>query len=71
MRVGSTQVLKADVRLIAATNRNPLRAVASGKLREDLLCRLNVFPIHLPGAARSRRRRATDCQAFPRSDRRA
>ncbi|NUZ04978.1 sigma-54-dependent transcriptional regulator [Piscinibacter koreensis] len=48
MRVGSTQVQEADVRMIAATNRNPLQAVASGKLREDLMYRLNVFPIHLP-----------------------
>ncbi|MBV9890307.1 MAG: sigma-54-dependent Fis family transcriptional regulator, partial [Rhizobacter sp.] len=48
MRVGSTQVQETDVRIIAATNRNPAEAVAKGKLREDLLYRLNVFPIHLP-----------------------
>jgi len=48
MRVGSTQVMETDVRMIAATNRQPMQAVASGKLREDLLYRLNVFPIHLP-----------------------
>ena len=48
MRVGSTQTLETDVRMIAATNRDPLKAVASGKLREDLLYRLNVFPIHMP-----------------------
>lgn len=48
MRVGSTQVQETDVRMIAATNRDPLKAVAIGKLREDLLYRLNVFPIHMP-----------------------
>ena len=47
-RVGSTEVLQSDVRVIAATNRSPLDAVAQGKLREDLLYRLNVFPIDLP-----------------------
>jgi DNA-binding NtrC family response regulator len=48
MRVGSTQLQETDVRILAATNRSPMQAVAAGKLREDLLYRLNVFPIHLP-----------------------
>ncbi|MCY7316673.1 MAG: sigma-54 dependent transcriptional regulator [Rubrivivax sp.] len=48
MRVGSTVSQEADVRIIAATNRLPLQAVAIGKLRVDLLYRLNVFPIELP-----------------------
>src|SRR3954467_8560586 len=48
MRVGSTTAQETDVRVIAATNRSPEQAVAQGKLREDLLYRLNVFPIELP-----------------------
>jgi len=48
MRVGSTQTQETDVRVLAATNRSPEQAVASGKLREDLFYRLNVFPIELP-----------------------
>jgi Nif-specific regulatory protein len=47
-RVGGTATLRADVRLITATNQDPAHAVAEGKLREDLFYRLNVFSIHLP-----------------------
>jgi len=48
MRVGSTEAMEADVRIISATNRLAEDAVASGRLREDLFYRLNVFPINLP-----------------------
>jgi DNA-binding NtrC family response regulator len=47
-RVGGAEGIDVDVRVIAATNRRPEEAVADGKLREDLLYRLNVFPVHLP-----------------------
>jgi DNA-binding NtrC family response regulator len=48
MRVGTTKEIETDVRLIAATNRDPEQAVAEGKLRLDLYHRLNVFPVSLP-----------------------
>jgi DNA-binding NtrC family response regulator len=47
-RVGGNDPLTVDVRVVAATNRRPEEAVAKGKLREDLMYRLNVFPISLP-----------------------
>ena len=47
-RVGGTKTIEVDLRIIAATNRPPERAVADGRLRQDLLYRLNVFPLAIP-----------------------
>jgi len=47
-RVGGTQTIKVDVRVISATNRNLLEMAKSGNFREDLYYRLNVLELHLP-----------------------
>ena len=47
-RLGSTREIDVDVRIVAATNRDPEAAMADGKLRPDLFHRINVFPIPLP-----------------------
>jgi len=47
-RVGGDEVLKVDVRVIAATNRNLIQDLARGRFREDLYYRLNVVTLHVP-----------------------
>lgn len=47
-RVGSSQTIKVDVRVIAATNRNLKEVVQNGTFRSDLFYRLNVFPLEVP-----------------------
>ncbi len=48
IRLGDTKVIKVDVRVIAATNKDLRQLVREGKFREDLFYRLNVFPIKIP-----------------------
>ncbi len=48
IKVGSSKVIKTNVRVVAATNENMQKAVQSGKFREDLLYRLSTVPIYLP-----------------------
>src|SRR5258708_10257151 len=47
-RVGGNEEITIDARIIAASNRDPQKAIVDGKLREDLYYRLNVFPIEVP-----------------------
>jgi formate hydrogenlyase transcriptional activator len=47
-RLGGTKTIRVDVRLIAATNRDLLRAVEEKEFRSDLFYRLHVFPLHIP-----------------------
>lgn len=61
-RVGEANMRKVDVRVICATNRNPLQMIAERKFREDLFYRLHVLPIHLPPL----RQRPTDIMVLAR-----
>jgi two-component system repressor protein LuxO len=61
-RVGESGVRHVDVRVICATNRNPMQLITEKKFREDLFYRLHVLPIHLPPL----RQRPTDIMALAR-----
>ena len=71
-RVGGTQELRVNVRLVAATNRDIVQAIAAGDFREDLFHRLNVVQFQFAAAARARRGRFAARRAlfekFPRRD---
>jgi two-component system nitrogen regulation response regulator NtrX len=47
-RVGGSQPIRVDVRILSATNKDLTRGVTEGRFREDLLFRLNVIPLHVP-----------------------
>jgi DNA-binding NtrC family response regulator len=47
-RVGGNEEINIDARIVAASNRDPQKAIQDGKMREDLYYRLNVFPIEVP-----------------------
>jgi len=61
-RVGEARMRKLDVRVICATNRNPMQMIAEKRFREDLFYRLHVLPIHLPPL----RQRPADVMALAR-----
>lgn len=46
--IGSDKMIDIDVRIIAATNKDPITMIKDGSFRKDLFYRLNVFPVHLP-----------------------
>ena len=70
-RVGGTEEVEADIRIIAATNRDLSKMVADGEFREDLFYRINVIPVQLPPLRERQRRHAAAGRALRREVRRA
>ena len=65
MRLGGTETIKVDVRILAASNVDLLQLVREGRFREDLYHRLNVIALHLPPLRERKRRYSAAARAFP------
>jgi DNA-binding NtrC family response regulator len=66
-RVGDTQTIEVDCRIVAATNRDLLEEIEAGRFRDDLYYRLNVVPIYLPTLAERREDVASLVESFART----
>ena len=64
-RIGSNEIVKVDVRIIAASNRNLTAYIEEGKFRQDLYYRLRVIEIELPPLCERLRRHPSACGALP------